>query len=592
MLRLLAQLILLLWQVLSTGVRVFAVDSVRDGMLDLRPMSRSSRMPLAIGLIATIAFLVAILFTDTLRTLSPLEPLAIASTSTRGILTPTLAVPLTLVALVIAWSLILAGVVRLHAVIRVLAVAAFLLFGAPALNDVVAATAPLTISAPLLAVALNAVAGIAMLSLLAAVFLLPRHTHADWIDFVVVLGLVTLFTLPGVLAYSYIRSDAYDDPMGLADALAGGLALSVAILAPFRMISGLEMANLAATVTSWMMRAAWRRTGRTFAVVVLSAALLWRLAVHFSALWGENSLPWAAWAGAALHLAGVGLLALVFRDRPSTGVESFAPMAWSIVAYLAFNVLLTPVLQTVTSGLIAFGVLTGRLEAVTGSADAVLRVFAAASDAYSRFALLILAGGAAAAALWLARRRRPSVTIMAALAWTTLTRWITGIEQPLHALRWEHAHVELLLVLALAAFALLRLAQRRLDEATGLRLLGLVIVFALLEQSGFLDNPFSPLAAAAGVLILVIGISWNIVTSGGRFLNADSSAFPRWSRATLYIGYVLFSVIVAHWFIATHTVWQQALQSFMNDSGFEIFGYAVAWRLCIERGAGLVEDAA
>jgi hypothetical protein len=587
MLRILVQLSLLLWQVLSTGVRVFAYDSVKGGLLDMRPMERGNRAPIVVALIAIMAMLAAIVFADQLRALLPLEPLAIASTTTRGILVPTLAVPVTLVALVLAWSLILAGAVRMHIAIRVMAVAAFLMFGAPALNDIITATAPMTITAPLLAVALNAVAVVASLCLLAAIFLLGRHMHADWLDFVVVLSFVTLFTLPGVIAYSYVRGDAYADPMGQADSLASGLSLAVVLLAPFRMISGLEMANLAGTVTSWMMRAAWRRTGRAFAVGVLFVALGVRLALAAADIDFGAALPWAAWAGAALHLGGVGLLALAFRHRGSTGVDSFAPMVAAIVAYVSVNILLTPTIQAVTSGFLAFGVVTGQLQSTAANADAALRIFSAASDAYSRYAQLILAGGAAATAAWLFRQRRASASIMAALAWTALTRWFTSVERPLHTLRWEPAHIDLLFMLALAAISVTRLLQRRLDEATALRLLGLVIVFALLGQSSFLDNPFSPLAAIAGVVVLVVGITWNIVTSGGRFLNADSPAFPRWSRATAYFGYVLLSVAVAHWFITTHTVWQQALQSFMTQGGFELFGYAVVWRLCIERGAGL-----
>ena len=75
-----------------------------------------------------------------------------------------------------------------------------------------------------------------------------------------------------------------------------------------------------------------------------------------------------------------------------------------------------------------------------------------------------------------------------------------------------------------------------------------------------MDNPFSPLFGFAGVFFLVFGIMWSVVTGGGQFVHGDSSGLPRASRLLLYLGYVLLSVSVAHWYIISHNVVEQTIQ--------------------------------
>jgi uncharacterized membrane protein len=150
--------------------------------------------------------------------------------------------------------------------------------------------------------------------------------------------------------------------------------------------------------------------------------------------------------------------------------------------------------------------------------------------------------------------------------------------------------LDALLIVALIAATAWLLMRGELTQDRAVRLLGITILTALLHQTGFLDNPFSPLFSAGGVLLLVIGITWSVLTAGGRFLNADSSGFPRMSRALMYYGYIMLSLCVAHWFVVSHAVEQQTRQSDITLSGFLLYGLAVAMWLLAQRGRPLMGE--
>jgi len=106
--------------------------------------------------------------------------------------------------------------------------------------------------------------------------------------------------------------------------------------------------------------------------------------------------------------------------------------------------------------------------------------------------LLACAGLLLARVAW--RRRAATLAAYAMiLAWSQALVWLTRAGRPLAALQFTYADVDTLGLLALTALTLIWLGRRRLTGERALRLLGLALLMALLNQTAFLDNPFSPL---------------------------------------------------------------------------------------------------
>ncbi len=176
------------------------------------------------------------------------------------------------------------------------------------------------------------------------------------------------------------------------------------------------------------------------------------------------------------------------------------------------------------------------------------------------------------------------------LAWSQALAWLTRAGRPLAALQYTYADVDMVGLLALTTLALAWLLRRRLTGERALRLLGLALLMALLNQTAFLDNPFSPLFGIAGVFFLVFGIAWSILTAGGKFVNQSSPGLPRDSRLLLYIGYVLLSVSVAHWYLVSHNIAVQIVQSDINVAGFLVLGLPLAYLTLVEGGERLLRE--
>jgi hypothetical protein len=56
----------------------------------------------------------------------------------------------------------------------------------------------------------------------------------------------------------------------------------------------------------------------------------------------------------------------------------------------------------------------------------------------------------------------------------------------------------------------------------------------------------------------------------------------------MYLGYVLISVSVVYWYLASHNLQMQINQSTMNQLGFLAIGLPIVYLMLIERGKPLV----
>jgi hypothetical protein len=578
--RSLVGLLLTIWQIAHTGARTFVWGAVREGAIDLRPLSRALRLLTIAGLLLIMSFLFSLLFNDFLRVNGSLEFLADDSTETRGLLVPSAAIPLTMAALALAWGYTLAGALHVRRDIRWAILLVYLLFGfLPLFSGATATVDSHVIWWILLAVPVLLV----LCFLVLPGWALPLTL--EWSLMMALHGAVLLLTLYAK-ARTQIISDGELPVSGLVSSL---VQSSIMLIAPFLYVAGLGWADFGLEVSGWTARAVQRHATGLFVTLLLAAFLAYRLYSLIGGLLadGVDERQLGAWFGAALLCAGLAAIAAWRRRRTAGGEVPRRLLVLLILLALSVQFLLGAGVQ--------LGTILALLNPIAPGAvalyDSFLQSVSTLSEQETRYRALTLTTAGLLIA-WVAARRNNNtvVTYGLILALHQGLAWMTSAGRPLYALRYTYAEVDTIVLLVFAGLALFWLVRHRLTGPRALRLLGLALLMAVLNQTAFLDNPFSPLFGFAGVFFLVFGILWSILTAGGQFANTSSPGFPRASRLLLYIGYVLLSVSAAHWYLVSHNIDLQIVQSDFNFAGFRTFGLPLAFLALVEGGQRLVEE--
>ncbi len=581
-------------QIVVDGVRVFAVDALRDGFIDFRPLERAGRALVVVAFVVVGAFILSLVFSEALRVSGPLQPLRASSSAARGFMAPVSAVPITYVALALAWSYFLTGAVQTRRLSRWLAFAVFTLFGMAALGNGMSNALFNSITQPVAVAAMVSLIAGAFVLLLIIYAVLPRMRWPLAVRFSLIATLVTLILLPAVLQTAMVGNRLENQGLNDADNLNVALVLTRALLVPFLLIAGVEMYNFAQAVSGWLAQSTKRHAPARISLVLLLIALLLRVAGLAQSLLNVplSAWPWQGWFGAGLLLAGTAIVWAHLRHKPAVGAVPFGLVAGLIVIQSAMFLTVIPLEWLGSFVLMAYAGATLNLEVYQSSAATLHQAVISLSDFYNTYALLVIALVCVGIASAARRRGWPLAVKLfcALLAWSMVMRWLTRAGGPLAALHFSYAHLDTLLIVVLVAATAWLLVRGEMTQDRAVRLLGITILTALLHQTGFLDNPFLPLFSAGGVLLLVIGIVWSVLTAGGRFLNADSAGFPRMSRALMYFGYVMLSLSVAHWFVVSHAVQQQAAQGDYTMLGFLLYGLTLAMWLLAQRGMPLLEE--
>lgn len=564
-------LLLGMFQVGYTAVHTFGWQALRGGAIDLRPFGRGLRALALVAIAAVLLFLLGTLAGDTLRLNGALTLLENDSTATRALLVPTLAVPLTLIGLAVGWSMLLAGAATARGALRWPTLLIYLILA------VFPFAAALQVS--LIGIWPIGLAAVLLLLLLGLYIALPRLRWGPvgrWAVFFALHGGLTLLALYG--GASMFERFGSDMPSSLA---ATSIQAQFFFIVPFLVIAGIGWVDFAIEATTWASEAARARAARPVLIALLLGLLGWRAVGEVSAALAEPA--WGAWGGAALLLAG--LLAIgALRRGPPDDVPRRMVIGLAL-AVPALQLLLALITQTVFVALLIAPVSLGTANQATdiNSLSTVL------SNQIAAIQPLDLALCAVVLAIVGWRRGWYSFTSFCIIvAWTMLVSWLTADARPLGALHFNYAHVDALALPGLLALTVYWLARGRLSDDRALRLLALAIVMALLNQPAFLDNPFSPLFGFAGVAFLVFGVVWNILTAGGSFVNRDTPGLSGSGRLLLYFGYVLVSVAVIHWYVASHNIAMQLTQSRINESGFLKIGLPLIYLALVERGVWLV----
>jgi hypothetical protein len=571
-------------QIVVGAVRIVAWDSLKEGLIDLRPLSPTARLLAVLGLVLIGFFLAGIVFSDPLRFSGTLEPVAAGSDWTRGLYAPSPAIPLTLISYALAWALLLTGALRVHGLARWGILAAFVLFGLqglvdPSLRAIVASEQ----GSGWLVLGLQAAA---LVLLVGGFVVLPRRHLPLWADFVFALLVVAIFV--GVNLYVSVQAQLASGIAWVSDYTVPGTILGARILTvPFVFISAYGMANFAIAASSWAAQSAQRATASWVVTVLLVALIVARLADISLGAFLPAPQPeqlWS-WAGAALTAAG---LVPIARWRQGQEAGKVPPR---LLNTLIVGLLLVPLMLTVAITVAAF-----LIAATAPPADTLARTnqffdaVRAAGESYQGSFSLVVALSALGIALAAAARKRFTVAAFGfILAWTRAVWWFMEPGRPLEIMRYRYEDMDAVLTLGLALITLYYLARRRLTPERGVRLFGLVFLAWILRQTDFIDNPLAIFFSLAGISYLVFGILWGVLTAGGQFANASTPQFPRTNRLLLYVGYVLMTVLIAHWFLVTNHVFMRVLQSDWGITGFTIFGLALAYLVFVEGGRALLK---
>ncbi len=580
---------LTVWTILVGGVRVFAWDSLKEGFIDVRPLARVPRFLSIVGIVVVLTFIVSILFNDTLRMSGRLEPLPLSSSATRGIFVPSTAVPLALSASILAWTLLLTGALHVRAFVRWSVLACFLFFELSAILSGVLQGAGTDEQGTLLLITAG-ITLLALLGMLAAFLLLPRFRLPLYVEFLVMLGLVGGLFLLG------LWSSLQASQLGSIDFVSGYLVPDIVtnprnLIVPLLYLAGAEMVNFGIALSSWGTQSA-RAYGRLWTLIALLLALLayrWFSFVTGALVPGVSPDQLMAWAGALL--AGLVLvpIALWRARKPFPDRVPLKVVLGLIIGMLLPQLLL---LVVINFGLVLF--LTAYQDPnVLANMDQVSRPLLAVSDAYSDILYLGLALAGAVITVIAIRRRRYTVAAFGMiLGWTQLVWWFMQNGRPLQEWRYHYQDLDLWILAALTTLSLYWLVRRELNAARALALLGLTFFGWVLNFTDFLDNPLSLFFGFAGIFFTVFGILWGVLTAGGKFANYDSPAFPRINRIILYLGYVLLTVNVTHWFTVTHNVQEQVFNSDLTAAGLRIFGLTAAYLVFVEGGRALLTSQA
>lgn len=593
---LLVALVAFLWAVSFGAVRDFVWADVRKGLLDVGGFSRVTRGVIWLGFGLLLAMVAALLFNDVWRAQSQLFPLA-RDMPGRGMLLPAALAPATLFIISIAWSFGLTGVLHAHWAIRMGGVLLYVLSASTWIRQSSGDDSGVTL------VGWGAIAAVPIFFLLRS-----ARTPRPGLEFAALLPLVGLtFALLQARGVDTLRQTGV--PIVLGD-----LSLSVqnlsAVIFPLLLRVGFNIVDFTQRAAGWTVAIASDRLPRWAPSMSLLLLLAWRLhdvvrdaAERIAASSLEAELLPFGWA--LTVPLGVALVWwAVSRSAPSPAAAERRPrgsgpamtvedvsaaagkyalpliVAWDAPQLAQFLVsLLSQSLVSLVGldMLVAGALLRGsEREFATTVQASTQPVAQALSSTTLIFTWRVLVDATALVlAAWALRRGRPALALFLGLfGFLDLRSALSRPPGPLAALTSVGAGspVEFWWVVVFASVAVVWRVRRTLTRTRVERLLFLLLATALLRQTDFIANPFSPFLGFAGVWFIAFGIVWDAVTVGS-WANGNSAALPRASRVFLYLGYVLMTVVVVNWALTVHDI--QYVGFFTGEialGGLNVFG--------------------
>jgi hypothetical protein len=561
------------WRVAFEAVRDFVWADLREGVLDLRGLGSPLRALVWLGFGLLLLVIAAMLQGELWRQSFALVALT-QGIPGRGRLVPTAVIPVTFFLLSLAWSFALAGALRSRRLIR------FGVLGAWALT-MAGATISGGVSGPL-TYATSALTLLAVpLAFLIFSFMRPRRV----LEMLVLLALVTFNN-----AVNQIQGVSSWQVSGwplMVMRLSFELAILSSAIMPLLLLVGMDVAGFTHRAAGWVTSIAEERLARWVPLALLAGLLGWRL-------W-ETGREVAGWlADGPLDLQ---LLALA----GGLGVPVLVGLAWLIVRALAPPAdsipspddvertaarLVLPLVLSYTGTLVVVVVISGLLLAMTVASLFVRSLLPVQewllvlmgqlgnNDAQIVWHVLVDAGALAVAVVLARRGQHAGALFLTILGLLDVKARLQSAGQPLEMLASAGPgnRTEVWWVLLFAGLALWWLARRQLTPHRASALAFLTLITLLLRQTDFISNRFSPFVASGGLGFIAFGLVWDALTIGS-WANVGSPGLPRISRIFLYLGYVLMTVTVVNWAVASHDL--EAVGRLTGDVGLvglEAFG--------------------
>jgi hypothetical protein len=550
----LAALVGLLWAISFGAVRDFIWADLRDGMMDLRGLSRLTRAIILSGFTLLFSTVLVLLANDFLRDRFSLIvlPDSFIFSPGRGMMLPVPLVPLTLFLIAVAWSLALTGAIHAHLAIRLGVLVFFLLTAIRQLLILVSSIISGTLDPSemgILAIALGSILGVILLFLV-----LGRLKPRPGLEFVLVFLMVSLFyfttQLKNVSAYRLTGI-----PLNLATLQLDVMDFSSLVI-PFLLYLGVDIADFTQESSGWLTRALTRRLPAWALISGFFLFCAWRiegLVQEVIGLMAQSSLRAQAlsFLGAAGEILIVGLAWFAVGKLLPQGkneelegdelTEKVAgPALWVILAYN-----FTSLLSFATTSI-------GGAFPIPAFVDPMLRISTWLNQASGTWGIMVNVAALLLAA-WLARRGKVALPLyLAIFGLLHLYYKVTNPGEPLGALTWKGPQpvdawwVALLTLLGVYLFVSKKLTGKK----TGLLFFLLLITF-LLRQTNFISSPLSPVFGFAGVGFIAFGVLWDALTSGS-WANTSTPGLSRPTRIFLYLGYVILTVTVINWALTTH----------------------------------------
>lgn len=566
--------------IISGALNAFVLDVAREGAIDFRPLHPVLRVMLAVGFGVLGLFMVGLLISDQIRPLFPREILLLESSDARTVMIPTPYVPLTLFGLTLGWGFILGGGLYTRPLVRWIVLAAYYLFFA-------------IDGAVQLAPAAFGLVGYVSLLLFLFILFLNSLIFFTYLLFPVVkvprpIGWLWLMTLVGILSCTaYLlatRAQLVQNEFIAGSFMSGVMTNLFLLITSFLLISGLGWIDFALQTARWATGAIQEYASRLM-VLLLLLGLLGLRTIGMTQAIARGGLDINGVLGALILVMGLAVIGAVRRYLAPHGEVPFA--------FLVGFAILIPVGQYLIYIVSRFGFVFLIMQIARAEAQTWLNQLSDGIRILSEGEtlirpLMIMVVGVIIGVIGHRRRNGTLATFGLVVAWMQLLQWLTTYGRPLAEYRFDYDHIDMVMMGLLLMVVLFRVFTNRLRHKDMLRLLAIALLLALLNQTDFLDNPFSPFFGSAGLAFFVFGVFWNVIDLAGLFVNKDTTGLTRDSRALLYVGYALMGVVVSHWFVASHNLVLQQSQNDLTYLAFVQLGYPLAFTVIIEGGRALL----
>jgi hypothetical protein len=525
-------------------VRTFR-DPVRDGHLRLDGLSASEKLLARCALVMLAVLLGSVLFSDAWRATTLYQLLG--DNALRFL--PVAALPVGLLGLFLAWSMICWGALDAAPSIRIVVALAFLAtestlgvggtqlgngswvlehgttvielgyFAAPAALALSALAHPLVRGRPRLSRLLVGVLRVALLLCLLAIF--------------------------GTILWSHVESQRAGFPVLMPAFVDGALDSLNGLLVPLVYVAAITVVDFALDVSTSLVEPA-RVLSRRWLIVALAGLLAVKLAWTVVLRWDTwrallTYQPVAVFRTVLSVALLAGLVAVVTRFRPSDDYT----LAKERTMYGSSFLLGAPgTLSVISVGLGLFVFFQFGSDVGTRFNEAIPYTWIADWGIPIAAALAIAGGG------WLMRRTAGGYGDELGSAAIVVGAWLGG--QTLMArlsLGFSYPTVDLSVTLGVLVLLVAR--GRRLSPSALLSMLTLVVFSWLVLSRGDYISFVGGIVGLPAVLVVVFGVVLTLA-SGSSFASSTSRRLPREARPLLFVGYLLLSAVILFWVTVTH----------------------------------------